>query len=149
MKLSWLNTPESPVDATELDRIGVLHKHLEVDPNDYQPAIDQLMSARGYVSQDIIELDPETPGLDELCEKFRGEHLHSDDEVRFVLSGEGVFDLRSADDRWLRVQVGAGDLLVVPAGLYHRFFLTDRRQIRCVRLFKDRGGWTPEYRNAG
>lgn len=149
MKLSWLGTPHSPVNADELDRIGVLSGRLEVDPDDYQPAIDQLMSERGYVTQDIIELEPETPGLDELCEKFRGEHLHSDDEVRFVLSGEGVFDLRSADDRWLRVQVGAGDLLVVPAGLYHRFFLTDRRQIRCVRLFKDRDGWTPKYRDAG
>ncbi|HFE45336.1 MAG TPA: cupin domain-containing protein [Nannocystis exedens] len=147
MRLSWLSTPDSPVDTDELTRIGVIHRRLEVD--NYQPAIDQLMSARDYVSQDIIELEPTTPGLDELCEKFRGEHLHSDDEVRFVLSGEGIFDLRSADDRWLRVQVCAGDLLVVPAGLYHRFFLTDRRQIRCVRLFKDRGGWTPTYRDAG
>ena len=147
MKLSWLSNPDSPVDTDELNRIGVIHRRLEV--RDYQPAIDQLMSARDYVSQDIIELEPTTPGLDELCEKFRREHLHSDDEVRFVLSGEGIFDLRSADDRWLRVQVCTGDLLVVPAGLYHRFFLTDRRQIRCVRLFKDRGGWTPTYRDAG
>ncbi len=149
MKINWLGNPASPVNTDELDRIGVVYRHLEVDPEDYQPAIDQLMSARGYVSQDIIELDPKTPGLDELCDKFRGEHLHTDDEVRFVLSGEGIFDLRSADDRWLRVQVEAGDLLVVPAGLYHRFFLTARRQIRCVRLFKDRGGWTPTYRDAG
>jgi len=148
MKLSWLESPQSAVDSDELARIGVHHERLEVDPEDYQPAMDRLMAARGYVTQDIIELVPETPGLDQLCDKFKGEHLHTDDEVRFVLAGAGVFDLRSADDRWLRAEVEAGDLLVVPAGLYHRFFLTDERQIRCVRLFKDSSGWTPVYRDA-
>lgn len=148
MKLSWLESPESAVDDDELARIGVLHERLEVDPENYQPAMDRLMAARGYVAQDIIQLMPETPGLDQLCDKFKDEHLHTDDEVRFVLAGSGVFDLRSADDRWLRAEVEAGDLLVVPAGLYHRFFLTDERQIRCVRLFKDSSGWTPVYRDA-
>ena len=76
------------------------------------------------------------------------EHLHTDDEVRFVLAGEGIFDIRSADDRWMRVEVEAGDLLVVPANLHHRFFLTDREEIRCVRLFKDSAGWVPVYRQA-
>ncbi len=148
MKLSWLENPESNVDSDELAHIGVHYERLEVDPDNYQPAMDRLMASRGYVTQDIIELTPETPGLDTLCDKFKDEHLHSDDEVRFVLGGGGVFDLRSADDRWLRAEVEAGDLLVVPAGLYHRFFLTDARQIRCVRLFKDSTGWTPVYRDA-
>jgi len=147
MKLSWLDTPQSPVAGDELARIGVHHERLEVDPVDYQPAMERLMAARGYLTQDIIELRPDTPGLGELCDKFKDEHLHTDDEVRFVLAGEGVFDLRSADGRWLRAEVSAGDLLVVPEGLYHRFFLTDRRQIRCVRLFKDATGWTPIYRD--
>ena len=58
----------------------------------------------------------------------------------------GIFDIRAADGRWMRVAVEAGDLIVVPADLYHRFFLTERQQIRCVRLFKDAAGWVPEYR---
>ena len=148
MKLTWLDAPESTVDRAELAKIGVLHEQLEVDPVDYQPTMDRLKSDRGYVTQDIIELRPDTPNLDGLCAKFKDEHLHTDDEVRFVLEGEGIFDLRSDGDRWIRAEVERGDLLVVPAGLYHRFFLTDRRQIRCVRLFKDSSGWTPIYREA-
>jgi 1,2-dihydroxy-3-keto-5-methylthiopentene dioxygenase len=146
MKLTWLDAPAAPIDDRELTRVGVLHERLELAPDDFQPALDRLMAARGYVTQDIIDLVPETPGLDALCAKFADEHLHTDDEVRFILDGEGIFDVRAADERWIRIEVVAGDLLVVPAHCYHRFFLTDRRQIRAVRLFKDRTGWTPIYR---
>lgn len=148
MILRWLEptAPEEPIDASTLAEVGVLHERLELAEDDFQPALDRLKAARGYVAQDIIDLTPETPDLDALCAKFAPEHLHTDDEVRFILSGEGIFDIRSADDRWMRVEVFAGDLLVVPAHCYHRFFLTDRRQIRAVRLFKDSTGWTPVYR---
>ena len=27
----------------------------------------------------------------------------------------------------------------------HWFVLCDDRQIRCIRLFQDKGGWTPHY----
>lgn len=144
MRLTWLDGSEDAIDAAELGRVGVLHERLPVD--DYQAALDRLKAARGYVAQDIVELRPETPNLDVVCAKFKDEHLHRDDEVRFVLAGAGIFDIRSADDRWMRVEVEAGDLIVVPADLHHRFFLTDRREIRCVRLFKDAAGWVPEYR---
>jgi 1,2-dihydroxy-3-keto-5-methylthiopentene dioxygenase len=88
------------------------------------------------------------PNLQMVCDKFKDEHLHRDDEVRFVLSGAGIFDIRAADGRWMRLEVEASDLIVVPADLYHRFFLTERQEIRCVRLFKDAAGWVPEYRGA-
>ncbi len=48
----------------------------------------------------------------------------------------------------MRVTVERGDLIVVPKNRHHRFLLTDDQQIRCVRLFKDRAGWTPHYRRA-
>ena len=149
MKLQWLDTPESPIDARELAKVGVLHERMTVDPVAYQPSLDALKGERGYVEQDIVELSPSTPELDSICAKFSAEHLHTDDEVRYVLEGEGIFDIRSADDRWMRVVVEAGDLLVVPANLHHRFLLTERKHIRCVRLFKDKSGWVPLYRAAG
>jgi 1,2-dihydroxy-3-keto-5-methylthiopentene dioxygenase len=64
-----------------------------------------------------------------------------------VLEGEGVFDIRSRDDRWMRVTVEEGDLIIVPKNRHHRFFLTDRKTIRCVRLFQDQSGWVPQYRD--
>lgn len=151
MHAQWLDesgkvTGDIPVDT--LRAHGVTYARLETNPTTFQGPLDELKRANGYIEQDQIELAPETPNLDAICAKFVDEHFHDEDEVRFVLSGEGIFDIRSKDDRWMRVQVDTGDLIVVPKGRYHRFMLTGIKHIRCVRLFKDKSGWVPHYRAA-
>jgi len=42
--------------------------------------------------------------------------------------------------------VTEGDMIVIPARKYHRFYLTDSKQIRCMRLFANHDGWAPLYR---
>ena len=152
MQLTWLDAERDAPELTldHLRQSGVLYERvtgdLDGDRDQLQPLLDRLKASRGYVEQDIVELGPDTPKLDELCAKVADEHLHEDDEVRFVLAGEGIFDIRDTSDRWMRVTVEAGDLIVVPHHRYHRFFLGERQQIRCVRLFKDSSGWVPHYR---
>ena len=145
MKAHWLDT-QTPISAETLRAEGVHYAQHDVDEASYRKPIDQLKQRNGYIEEDVVALSPATPGIDALCEKFLGEHLHDEDEVRFVLEGEGVFDIRSRDDRYMRVAVERSDLIVVPAKRYHRFMLTDSRSIRCVRLFKDQAGWVPHYR---
>jgi 1,2-dihydroxy-3-keto-5-methylthiopentene dioxygenase len=145
MRAHWLEQTGS-ISPEELNRNGVLYQRMATDEPSYQPALAQLKSERGYVEQDIVALAPETPNLDAICAKFIDEHFHDDDEVRFVLEGEGIFDIRSREDRWMRVVVEPGDLIVVPKERHHRFMLTERKAIRCVRLFRDTSGWVPHYR---
>lgn len=148
MQLHWLDSPSAPAcTLDELARVGVLYRYLSTDPAQYEPAIAKLCKSGGYTARDEVGLSAETPNLQALLDKFKDEHLHEEDEVRFVLSGAGIFDIRSVEDRWMRIEVEPGDVLVVPRHRYHRFFLTDACHIRCVRLFQDPSGWKPHYRS--
>lgn len=104
-----------------------------------------------YSHNDRLVVDARKPlskrlGLEEKLFTFEREHKHADDEARYITNGEGVFDVRDKDGRWVRIEVESGDYLVIPAGTYHRFMLTQEKNIAATRLFKDKSGWVPEYR---
>lgn len=146
MRAYWLDDGTT-LTADELRAHDVLYQSVGITPEEYQPVMDELKQQHGYITQDVVELSPEMPNLKEICAKFDPEHLHTEDEVRFVLDGEGVFDIRTKGDRMFRVEVSAGDLIVVPKDRNHRFELTPQNHIRCVRLFQDMSGWVPHYRS--
>ena len=112
--------------------------------NAYGKEIDALKSRGGYVTADVIDVSPETPGLDAMLAKFVREHWHDEDEVRFVISGRGLFHIHAQDDV-VSIEVEAGDLIRVPRGTKHWFNLCADRRIRAIRLFQDVSGWTPHY----
>ncbi len=145
MKAIWLETGKD-ITAEELNAQGVSYRRLPTEEAAYKPPLEKIMGENGYVTMDQVKMWPEMQNFDALCQKFVGEHLHTDDEVRFVLAGSGVFEIRSLDDRWMKVTVEPQDFISVPANRYHRFYLTDEKKIQCVRLFKDQSGWTPLYR---
>lgn len=145
MRANWRDD-DGTIDEAALRAEGVHYERLPLAPEAHRASLDALKARAGYVSEDEVALRPDTPNLAAITAKFVDEHLHDDDEVRFVLEGEGVFDIRARDERWMRVTVEPGDLIVVPRGRYHRFFLTERESIRCVRLFRDASGWVPRYR---
>src|SRR5258706_1391517 len=144
MKAYWLESGET-ITEQELKKNNVDYSKLDI--NNYQPDLELKKAANNYVTQDVVEITPQTPNLETILAKFDKEHLHTDDEVRFVLAGSGIFDIRSIDDRWMRVEGFSGDYISVPKNRHHRFFCMKDNFIRCVRLFKDNSGWTPLYRH--
>lgn len=141
MRAYFLENPSQPIGAAKLADEGIFYRQLPTDAADYAEPLAALCTERGYVAQDLVHLGTTTPNLEPLLEKFFQEHLHTDEEIRFVLAGEGIFDLRDVDDRWMRVHVVPGDLLIVPANKYHRFALNETMTITCKRLFQNQDGW--------
>jgi 1,2-dihydroxy-3-keto-5-methylthiopentene dioxygenase len=115
----------------------------------YAPEIERLKETGGYVTADVIDVTPETPGLDAMINKFNKEHRHTEDEVRFIVAGRGIFHIHADDDRVFSIQLDAGDWINVPRGTRHWFDLCEDRTIRAIRLFQDKSGWTPHYVEAG
>ena len=111
--------------------------------------IDLLKQQGGYVTADVIDLHPTTPNLESMLSRFRKEHFHDEDEVRFIVKGRGVFHIHPRGSEVVALEVEAGDLARVPRGTLHWFDLCGERRIRAIRLFQDPAGWTPHYTDSG
>jgi 1,2-dihydroxy-3-keto-5-methylthiopentene dioxygenase len=115
----------------------------------YKAQIDDLSARGGYVTADVIDVFPDTPGLDAMLNRFSAEHWHDEDEVRFIIEGRGVFHVHPPGREVVAIEVGPGDLIRVPRGTHHWFDLCADRRIRAIRLFQDSAGWTPHYTHTG
>jgi 1,2-dihydroxy-3-keto-5-methylthiopentene dioxygenase len=115
----------------------------------YSPEIERLKARGGYVTADVVDIKPETPNLDAMLAKFKSEHWHDEDEVRFILEGRGIFFVHPPGGKVFAIEVVAGDLIRVPRGTWHWFDLCADRRIRAIRLFQDPAGWTPRYTESG
>ena len=116
----------------------------------YAKEIEELKAQGAYVTADVIDVKPDTPGLDAMLAKFNSEHWHDEDEVRLIVEGRGLFHIHPADGGPVfAIEVEAGDLIRVPRGTHHWFDLCGDRRIRAIRLFQDVTGWTPHYTKSG
>lgn len=128
---------------------------LNADIYENDPELQKIREERGYSYMDIITIHPDKlpdygnkvgyaifidlvynenhfliiiPAFQ--VKMFYEEHLHVDDEIRYILDGSSYFDVRDKDDRWIRLAVSKGDLITLPAGIYHRFTVDES-----VRVF--------------
>ncbi|KAJ4402260.1 1,2-dihydroxy-3-keto-5-methylthiopentene dioxygenase [Didymella pomorum] len=133
------------VDPEYLANLGVIYKHVTSDDD-----VNALAKERSYKNRDEITVSPEKMGdiYEEKVKSFFHEHLHEDEEIRYILDGAGFFDVRSEGDDWVRIWLEQGDLIVLPAGIYHRFTTDDKNYIKAMRLFKEEPKWTPLNRSA-
>jgi len=115
----------------------------------YAEEIEKLKHSGGYVTADVINITPDTANLEAMLERFRPEHWHDEDEVRFIVKGCGIFHIAPEAGDVTAVKMTAGDLIRVPRGTFHWFDLDETRTVRAIRLFQDTTGWTPHYTESG
>lgn len=123
-------------DLDDEEKQSILHA--------FQPDIIDLSLRRGYKEADVISLSDKTPNIDELLANFEQQHHHTDDEVRFIVSGHGVFFIEREDIQF-KVLLDPGDLVAVPANVKHYFTLADDRKVVAIRIFITPEGWIPIY----
>ena len=111
----------------------------------YSAEIEKLKLKGGYVTADVINIVPTTPNLDAMLDKFKKEHWHDEDEVRFIVKGSGIFHIAPENGDIISIEMMPGDLIRVPKGTLHWFNLCGDKTVRAIRLFQNASGWTPFY----
>mmetsp|Transcript_16170 Transcript_16170/g.45056 ORF Transcript_16170/g.45056 Transcript_16170/m.45056 type:complete len:216 (-) Transcript_16170:97-744(-) len=139
--------PNKPCPPETLKEIGVLAWKL--DPTNWEDDVKlkAIRKARGYDYHDVVNVaEGKLPEYEKKIQIFYEEHMHTDEEIRYVLGGSGYFDVRGKDDKWIRIAMGPGDMIVLPEGIYHRYTNDTTNYVQAMRLFAGEPVWTAHNR---
>lgn len=142
--------------AAELEKAGIIFErwaaphaissqmsHAEILAA-YKTDIDALIKRGGYTAVDVVNMHPDHPDKTLLREKFLSEHIHKEDEIRFFVSGQGLFTAHVADKVY-SILCCQNDLINLPAGTSHWFDMGNHPQFTAIRFFNNPEGWVAHY----
>jgi 1,2-dihydroxy-3-keto-5-methylthiopentene dioxygenase len=145
-----------------LNKQGVLYEHWSIEKlpsnlqnkfilndeekkeilNTFDPEIRDLAQRNGYLVWDVVALSDATPNIEELLKKFEQVHTHTEDEVRAIAAGHGIFIIKGDEEiGYFDVELGPGDVISVPVNTPHFFTLMEDRNVVAIRLFIETEGW--------
>ncbi|XP_014678330.1 PREDICTED: 1,2-dihydroxy-3-keto-5-methylthiopentene dioxygenase-like [Priapulus caudatus] len=134
-----------PVDPQYQQFVASVNEYLESPPFSYPNPL-RVIGRNKHIQMPGTKGEWRTWDKLQGLETFYKEHIHEYDEIRYVQDGSGYFDIRDKNDQWIRVEVTKGDMLIEPAGLYHRFSMDSKDYIKAGRFFTGVPVWTPLYR---
>ena len=162
------DAPEKVLESEEAEEIAVTLKEIDVNferwevaeefagggeqqaiLDHYRDDIARVVEAEGYKLVDVTQLHrTDDPGWEDVKTaartKFLSEHTHDDDEVRFFVSGSGIFYLH-VKGKVYAVLCESGDMLSVPANTTHWFDMGTDPDFTAIRFFHDEDGWVGNF----
>lgn len=149
------STSDATAIARELSPWGVRFERWPCEGRGIDPLVAhaqqiEALRSSGYRSIDVVRVAPDAsdPAWASkalaMREKFRDEHTHAEDEVRFFAHGAGVFYLRRGGHVYC-LRCEAGDLLSVPAGMRHWFDMGAVPEFVAIRFFASDAGWVGDF----
>jgi 1,2-dihydroxy-3-keto-5-methylthiopentene dioxygenase len=116
----------------------------------YAEELDPFMKSGGYQTADVISINKLTENYEAIRAKFLAEHIHSEDEIRFFVDGQGLFWFNLENEPVFNLLCQRGDLISVPAGTKHWFDAGETNPfVKAIRIFIDMSGWIPDYTESG
>lgn len=151
-QLSSLNIELAHWPIEKTDAIGSLLKKTILSDTEKESLLQHLddrflaqQKIYGYQTRDLVVLHKDTENLNQLLKIFDKCHTHSDDEVRYIVDGSGIFGFVLPDGNQLTLKVEAEEYIRVPANTEHWFVLDEHRRIKAVRYFTSKEGWVANY----
>jgi 1,2-dihydroxy-3-keto-5-methylthiopentene dioxygenase len=105
----------------------------------YEAVLENYRTRREFSAYDVVDLEPETPGLEEMLREFKREHWHDDYEARFILAGRGVCNVHPAGGVVTTIELESGDLISIGPGIRHWFDLCAEKRFRAIRFLPTAG----------
>lgn len=135
------NAPK--VTMKDLRKIGVIV--FFVNLNDFS-IVKQIVKERDYKHTDEVRIS-QTSKDDLTLERWFQEHYTEDEQLRLITDGSCYFDVRSKQDKWIRIRACQGHLIIISPGLYHRATLDEDDFVALFRGFQEAPRFIPTYRS--
>lgn len=168
--MAILSIPDEQIVIKDVDQIRSFMNHRGIFFDQWQCAVDfqdtatqeqilaayssdlkPFMAQGGYQTADVISIHAQTENYEAIRTKFLAEHIHSEDEIRFFVDGQGLFWFNLENEEPIfNLLCEKGDLISVPAGTKHWFDAGEKNPfVKAIRIFIDTTGWIPEYTASG
>lgn len=125
--------PSNAVNLTDKEVLADVEKEELLKKLDDR--FETLKEKEGYQSRDLIVLHPNIAGLNDMLAKFDRVHYHTDEEVRYIVDGSGVFGFVLKGEKFL-VHVVKNDFISVPRNTNHWFYLDDKKESKRFVTFR-------------
>lgn len=69
---------------------------------DDQNSLETILKQNGYEIRDQVTINRDKlPNYEQMTKRYYSEHLHPNEEIRYIIDGCGYFDVRNKDVRFM------------------------------------------------